>query len=113
MSDTKRDAPQLDGELAVAERKKTARPRRYQVLLHNDDYTTMEFVVYVLMELFDKTSAEATQIMLHVHTKGKGVCGVYTRDIAETKVAQVTDAAREFGHPLRCTAEPADDTPSE
>ncbi len=105
--------PDLEGDLAVQERKKTKRPKLWKVILHNDDYTTMEFVVYVLMELFHKTNAEATQIMLHVHTKGKGVCGVFTAEIAETKVHQVTDKAREFGHPLRCTMEPEDDAPDE
>lgn len=111
MSDDTKKRTDLDGELAVEERKKTQRPRMWQVILHNDDYTTMEFVVYVLMEIFNKTNTEATQIMLLVHTKGKGICGAYTREIAETKVTQVMDDAKEFGHPLRCTMEPADDLP--
>lgn len=111
MSDQDKKRPELDGDLAVAERKKTKRPKLYKVILHNDDYTTMEFVVYILMEFFNKTGAEATQIMLHVHTKGKGVCGAYTHEIAETKVHQVMDRAKEFGHPLRCTMEPEDDSP--
>lgn len=108
MSDTKRPIDDLEheGDLAVAERKKTKRPRRFQVILHNDDYTTMDFVIYILIEIFNKTPAEATQIMLHVHTKGKGLCGAYTREIAETKVQQVTQSAKEYGHPLRCTMEP-------
>ncbi|MBW2734741.1 MAG: ATP-dependent Clp protease adapter ClpS [Deltaproteobacteria bacterium] len=111
MSDDTTKTPDLDGELAVEERKKTKRPRMYQVVLHNDDYTTMEFVVYILMEIFNKTNTEATQVMLHVHTKGKGICGLYTREIAETKVQQVMEAAQEFGHPLRCTMDPEDDLP--
>ena len=82
-------------------------PRMYKVILLNDDYTPMEFVVHVLELFFGMNRDKATQIMLHVHTRGKGVCGVYTRDIAETKVAQVTDYAREHQHPLFCTMEEA------
>ena len=95
-----------DEEIAVRDREATRRPRMYRVVLHNDDFTTMEFVVEILMEFFRKSRTEATQIMLHVHTKGKGVCGVFTREIAETKVMQVTERARENGHPLLCTMEP-------
>ncbi|NUN12887.1 MAG: ATP-dependent Clp protease adapter ClpS [Myxococcales bacterium] len=98
--------PAWEETTGVKERPKTKRPRLYKVLMHNDDYTTMEFVVYVLMTLFRKTQTEATQIMLHIHTKGIGVCGVFTRDIAETKVSQVTQLARENGMPLLCTMEP-------
>jgi ATP-dependent Clp protease adaptor protein ClpS len=94
--------------LAVAERPKTKRPRRYQVVFHNDDYTTMEFVVHVLMKFFHKTETEATQIMLHVHHRGFGIVGLYTRDVAESKSAQVMDYAKEHGHPLKCTVEPED-----
>lgn len=96
----------LDGDLAVKPRPRTAKPKMYRVLLHNDDFTTMEFVVFVLMEYFNKSHAEATQIMLHVHTKGVGVCGLYTFDVAQTKVAQVTKKAREAQMPLKCTMEP-------
>jgi len=98
--------PEEDDGLAIAERMKTERPRRYTVVFHNDDYTTMEFVVHVLMKFFHKSETEATQIMLHVHHKGYGIVGVYTRDVAETKAQQVMDYAKEHGHPLRCTAEP-------
>ena len=80
-------------------------PPMFRVLLHNDDYTTMEFVVEVLMMVFKKSVEEATQIMLNVHRKGVGVCGVYTREIAETKVETVIRLARDNGHPLRCTME--------
>ncbi len=83
----------------------TKKPSLYQVLLLNDDYTPMEFVVMVLQRFFRKDREEATQIMLHVHQNGIGVCGVYTFEVAESKVAQVTDCARENEHPLRCTLE--------
>jgi ATP-dependent Clp protease adaptor protein ClpS len=82
-------------------------PSLYKVLLHNDDYTTMEFVVYVLMEVFHKSVEDATRIMLNVHKQGIGVCGLYTCEIAETKVETVTRMARENGHPLKCTMEKA------
>src|SRR5512138_1975867 len=100
---TRRDT---EGELGVVERPRTEQPRKYVVVLHNDDYTTMEFVVHVLEKFFYKTETEATQIMLHVHHKGYGIVGVFTRDVAETKASQVMDYAKQHGHPLRCTAEP-------
>ncbi|WP_291318621.1 ATP-dependent Clp protease adapter ClpS [Desulfonatronospira sp.] len=80
-------------------------PQRYKVLLHNDDYTTMEFVVHVLQKVFQKSESEAMQIMLNVHKNGTGVCGIYTGEIAETKVAMVTSMARKEGYPLKCTME--------
>lgn len=80
-------------------------PRRYQVLFHNDDFTTMEFVVEALVRYFHRTPTEAAQIMLEVHRRGRGVAGVYTRDVAETKVMQVTTHAREQGFPLLVTME--------
>jgi len=83
------------------------RPPRYKVLLLNDDYTPMEFVVAVLETFFRMDRERATRIMLHVHTRGVGVCGVYTRDIAETKVSQVNDYSRNYQHPLMCTMEEA------
>ena len=82
-----------------------AEPKMYQVLLHNDDYTTMEFVVNILMTVFHKTADQATNIMLAVHKRGKGIAGVYPHEIAETKVAQVMDFARRHQHPLQCTME--------
>ena len=97
---------QGDERTATRERTRTRRPRPWRVVVHNDDYTTMDFVVYVLMKHFEKTVAEATHVMLQVHHKGSGVAGVYPRDLAETKVATVTEEARELGMPLKLTAEP-------
>ena len=95
------------GTETVLERKpKTTRPTMYRVLLHNDDFTTMEFVIWVLREVFHKSESQATHLMLTIHHKGQGIAGVYTRDIAETKEAQVTDLAREHGMPLLVTTEP-------
>ncbi|MDJ0685315.1 MAG: ATP-dependent Clp protease adapter ClpS [Alphaproteobacteria bacterium] len=84
---------------------KTKKPNMYKVLMLNDDYTPMEFVVYVLEKFFQKNREEATAIMLHVHRRGVGVCGVFPYDVAETKVNQVMDAARKEQHPLQCTLE--------
>ena len=84
---------------------KTKRPNLYRVLILNDDYTPMEFVVHVLERFFQKSRDQATQIMLHVHRRGVGVCGVYTYEVAETKVTQVMDLARQNQHPLQCTIE--------
>lgn len=98
--------PEHQGDLATEERTGTQKPRRYVVVFHNDDYTTQEFVVSVLMRFFHKDITEATHIMLQVHRRGWGVAGVYTRDIAETKAEQVMACAKQKGHPLRCTAEP-------
>lgn len=84
---------------------RTKKPSLYRVLLLNDDYTPMEFVVYVLERFFQKNREEATTIMLHVHQNGVGLCGVYTYEVAETKVAQVLDLARRHEHPLQCTME--------
>ena len=99
------------GDVQVVERtqpkEKLARPRRWKVLLHNDDYTTMEFVVWVLQCVFHHDETTATQIMLHVHRTGIGVAGVYTREVAETRVAQVDTLAREHEFPLRSSMEEA------
>ena len=85
---------------------KTKPPQMYQVVLLNDDYTPMEFVVAVIQEFFNKDRETATQIMLKIHLDGKGVCGVFSKDVAATKVDQVTEAARKNGHPLQCVSEP-------
>ena len=105
---TPTDKPQHDHEHGVVvapARPDTARPPLYSVLLLNDDYTPMEFVVYVLERFFQKTREEATTIMLHVHQNGVGLCGVFTYEVAETKVAQVLELARRHEHPLQCTME--------
>ena len=94
--------------LATRTRTRTKRPSMYRVLLLNDDYTPMEFVVYVLELYFNKSREQATEIMLHVHNHGVGVCGVFTFEVAETKVAQVLDLARRNEHPLQCTMEKED-----
>ena len=104
------DLPSEEREsgLTVQEAKpKLRRPPLFKVLLLNDDYTPMEFVVEVLEHIFGMNREKATQVMLHVHTRGRGVCGVYTKDIAETKVSQVNDYARSRQHPLLCTMEEA------
>lgn len=95
--------PLKERELQTLDRPKVERPKLYEVLLHNDDYTTQEFVVYVLMKFFHHDETAARQIMLHVHTKGLGVAGVYTYDVAETKANQVMRFAREHEMPLQCS----------
>jgi ATP-dependent Clp protease adaptor protein ClpS len=100
--------PDNGGDSVVLERRpqKTKPPQMYQVVLLNDDYTPMEFVVVVIQEFFNKDRETATQIMLKIHLDGKGVCGVFSKDVAATKVDQVTEAARKNGHPLQCVSEP-------
>jgi ATP-dependent Clp protease adaptor protein ClpS len=94
--------------LAVEEaRPEVIRPPLYQVVILNDDYTPMDFVVEVLQVFFGMNAERATQVMLHVHTRGKGVCGVYTREVAETKVQQVNEYSRSHQHPLMCSMEKA------
>ncbi len=99
----------FSGSLRIEEKHeiKTQKPKMYKVILHNDDYTTMEFVVDVLIEVFDKTRQEATIIMLDVHKKGKGICGIYTYDIAVTKAEKVRELARQRDFPLLATVEEA------
>lgn len=93
--------------VVVQSKPKTKKPAMYKVLMLNDDYTPMEFVVHVLERFFSKSREEATTIMLHVHRRGVGVCGVFTFEVAETKVAQVMDFARRHQHPLQCIMEKA------
>jgi ATP-dependent Clp protease adaptor protein ClpS len=99
-----------DGDSVVLERRtqRTQPPQMYQVVMLNDDFTPMEFVVRVLQEFFGKDREAATQIMLKIHLDGKGVCGVYTKDVAASKVDQVQDAAHQAGHPLQTLLEPVE-----
>jgi ATP-dependent Clp protease adaptor protein ClpS len=96
---------QTDQQISSEIRDETKEPPMYRVLLHNDDYTTMEFVIEVLMYVFSKSPESAAKIMMNVHQQGIGVCGVYTHEIAETKVDTVHNLARESGYPLRCSME--------
>ncbi|SIT65772.1 ATP-dependent Clp protease adaptor protein ClpS [Ectothiorhodosinus mongolicus] len=105
--DHKPDQDQGQGLALDEARPELKPPPRFKVLLLNDDYTPMEFVVEVLEVFFAMDREKATRVMLHVHTRGKGVCGIYSRDIAETKVAQVNDYSREHQHPLLCAMEEA------
>ena len=102
--------PPEDGGSVVLERRtqRTKPPQMYQVVMLNDDYTPMEFVVVVIQEFFSKDRETATQIMLKIHLDGKAVCGVYSRDVAATKVDQVLEAAKKAGHPLQCVSEPVE-----
>ena len=102
-----RREPESEHGLVTETKKKLKRPSLYKVLLHNDDYTTKEFVVQVLQYVFHKEQTEAVQIMLHVHKKGLGVAGVYSYEIAETKVELVEKLARQYEYPLKCTMEEA------
>ena len=94
------------GEVLEKTRQRTDKPNLYKVILHNDDYTTMEFVVEILEMIFNKSPAEAVGVMMHVHTSGIGIAGVYPYDVAETKVARTLETASGAGHPLRCSMEP-------
>lgn len=98
-------SPELEEEIDSQIEDETDEPPMYKVLLHNDDYTTMDFVVEILILIFNKPPEEAVEIMLNVHRKGIGVCGVYTYEISETKVETVHALAREHGFPLKCTME--------
>ena len=99
------DANNVGTGIATKERPKTKKPSMYKVLMLNDDYTPMEFVVYTLERFFGKSQDEATHIMLHVHQRGIGVCGDFTHELAETKATQVMDFARQNDNPLQCTIE--------
>ena len=98
-------APQRDEAVKPDTQRKLKKPPHYKVLLHNDNYTTMDFVVVILEDVFHKTPAEAYRIMMQVHTQGKGLCGMYPFEVAETKVTQVMDFSRKHQHPLQCVME--------
>jgi ATP-dependent Clp protease adaptor protein ClpS len=104
-ADTMSDRAKPRERLDVEERQETRKPHLYKVFLLNDDYTTMDFVVHILETVFHKSPLEAARIMLHVHKKGMGLAGVYTREVAETKISAVHDYAREKEFPLRCLME--------
>lgn len=99
------NAAQIEDEVKTKQEKKIDEPARYKVLLHNDDYTTMEYVVSILCRIFHKSFPEARAIMWRVHKTGIGICGTYTKEVAETKVKQVKMDARSAGYPLNCTME--------
>ena len=105
MTNKNTDNDKGQSQVILETRPRTKKPSMYKVIMLNDDYTPMEFVVHVLEKYFGKGREDAERIMLHVHQKGVGVCGVYTYEVAETKVAQVMDFARQHGHPLQCTLE--------
>ena len=106
MSDNGKNGEEGPGTGVIVKAKpKTKKPSMYKVLMLNDDYTPMEFVVHILERFFSKSRQEATRIMLHVHRRGVGICGVFTYEVAETKVTQVMDFARQHQHPLQCTLE--------
>jgi len=113
MTSREDDEPQRGLAIKTRDRAKNARPRMYRVLLHNDDYTPMDFVVRLLQTVFAKNEAEATAVMLHIHNRGVGLAGVYTHEIAETKVAQVHVLARQHECPLMASMEPEGDPDAE
>ncbi len=105
----RQSVPEGGGAVVLERRTQKAKPpQMYQVVMLNDDYTPMEFVVLVIQEFFGKDLEAATQIMLKIHLDGKGVCGVYSKDVAATKVDQVLEAAQKAGHPLKCASEPVE-----
>lgn len=107
-SDKRRPGTKRESGVALQERTRTKKPPLYKVLLHNDDYTTKEFVVLILQSIFQKSESEAVRIMMHVHSNGVGVAGVYTYEVAETKVTKTMNLAQAHEYPLQCTLEPAE-----
>src|SRR5688572_29250282 len=108
MSDQKKwlDDDEVDGAIVTKKKPKTTEPRMYAVILLNDDYTPMEFVVWLVQNVFHKNEQEATQLMLDIHRKGRGVCGIFPYDVAQTKMIQVKNVAEKQEHPLECVIEP-------
>ncbi len=107
MADKNKEQDLIDGQTKEAVRDEVKLPDMFLIILHNDNYTTMDFVVEILMKIFHKDTIHATKIMLDVHNKGKGIVGTYTYDIALTKIVQVRQMAKSNGHPLKCTMEKA------
>lgn len=105
MSKSDKNNPENSNETLYSEETELREPGKYKVVLHNDDYTPMDFVVEVLVDIFKKNHAEATQIMLNIHTKGVGICGIYSYEIAETKVTRVHEVAEQFEYPLKASME--------
>ncbi len=103
-----RSKPAHDSGVAIEERPKTKKPSMYKVILHNDDYTTKEFVIMILENVFSKNESEAVRIMTHVHNNGSGVAGVYTHEVAETKAAKTVNLAKAYEYPLQCSVEPTE-----
>lgn len=95
-----------EGDVALQDVVKVKKPSKYHVVLHNDDYTTMEFVIWILMHVFNRSQEESMQIMLDVHNNGRGICGTYSYEVAESKMTKVLAEAKKEGHPLLCTVEP-------
>ncbi|MCB9063159.1 MAG: ATP-dependent Clp protease adapter ClpS [Halobacteriovoraceae bacterium] len=96
------------GSVSVLDKVKVIPPRKYKVLLHNDDYTTMDFVIHILQKFFGKNIEQANEIMIKVHNEGVATCGIYTREIAESKSIKVNQYSKTNGHPLKCSIEPED-----
>jgi ATP-dependent Clp protease adaptor protein ClpS len=107
-SDQKRPGSKEETGVAVKDRTKTKKPPMYRVLLHNDDYTTKEFVVMILQSIFRHSESEAIRIMTHVHNNGVGVAGVFTYEVAETKISRTLSLAKAYEYPLQCSMEPAE-----
>lgn len=108
MSEKGKDLTESEESIAVAEKQKVEPPKMFKVMLHNDDYTTMEFVIHVLQRFFAKNYEESHSIMLNVHEKGVGICGIYTCEVAESKSSKVNRYSKSKGHPLKCSYEPCD-----
>lgn len=108
MSGNNEDTSRGDPGVAIADKVKAKEPEMYKVIIHNDDYTTMEFVIHVLMKFFSKSYDESHAIMLKIHNDGVGICGIYTFEVAESKSAKVNRYSRAKGHPLKCSIEPCD-----
>jgi len=108
MSDKDQKTSEGDPGVAIADKIDLEKPKMYQVILHNDDYSTMEFVIHVLMKFFSKTYDDAHAVMLKVHHDGVGICGIYTFEVAESKSSKVNNYSRGKGHPLKSSIEPCD-----